>query len=370
MDVAMMPGAPDLFALEGPTAPDLNGHSIDDTPAVHPVCGPGQSYGRSPLHKAICEMDMTAIHRELSHSISASALHRRDEAGFLPIHSAAALCMMDPNHGAVSTEITRLLISAGGDSSALDSKRNTPLHWAARAGDDEVAQLLMMRSCPPDAKNEDGDSALHWAMRAGRKGLAVVKVLLENGARASLFNNEHKRPLDSVCDPFTDEKAVLKSDGDSKKAKKMKGDNKKRKTDLLQEKREARANLLMLSAQSRTLVLHHPECLEHIPKSEMDWEVPDRVNAIMTRIIPKMEPSETTGVFPHEVSVSSDFARAKIDLLSRVHSAEYLSFVNDLSKELTRRKDENEGLDDATVSAPVVPFTPMVSFSAWLQRPG
>ena len=348
---------PDLSENNFPSASVINGHRNDETLQIHPVCGPGTSYSRSPLHKAICDKDMVTIRSELSDSIGASALHRRDDAGFYPIHSACALCMLDPLNAAVTTEITRLLISAGGDSSALDGKGNTPLHWAARASDDEVAQLLMMRSCPPDAQNEDGDTALHWAMRIGRKGLAVVKVLLENGSRASLFNSEFRRPLDSVCEPFPDEKKV---DCDPKKSRKVKNDNKKRKMALLQEKREARSNLLILSAQSRTLVLHHPECLEHIPKSEMDWEVPDRVNAIMTRIIPKLESSETTGVFPHEVSVSSDFARAKIDLLSRVHSAEYLSFVNDLSKELTRRKDENRGIDDAATCAPVVPFTPMV----------
>jgi len=357
MDATMMPPAPNIFIDTCLKAPDLNGHAVDEESPPHPVCGPGNSYNRSCLHKAVCEVDLGAVQRELSDSIRASALHRRDDAGFLPIHSACALCMVDSNNAAASTKITHFLISVGGDCSALDGNRNTPLHWAARAGNDEVAQLLMMRNCPPNAQNDDGDTALHWAMRAGRKGMTVVKVLLENGARASLFNNEFRRPLDSGCEPFID---VKKADGDPKKIKKVKPDSKKRKTELLQEIREVRGNLLVLSAQSRTLVLHHQECLEHIPKSEMDWEVPDRVNAIMNRLIPKIGSSETTGVFPHEVSISSDFARAKIDLLSRVHSAEYLSFVNDLSKELTRRKDENNGLDDSTASAPVVPFTPMV----------
>ena len=101
----------------------------------HPVCGPGNSLSRAPIHKAVCEMDMAAVHQELSDSIGAASLHRKDGAGYLPIHSACALSLMDPENSSVACEITRLLLAAGGDASAVDGKRNTPLHWAARSGD-------------------------------------------------------------------------------------------------------------------------------------------------------------------------------------------------------------------------------------------
>ena len=119
----------------------------------HTVCGPGYSYGRSPLHKAICDMDMAAVHQELSDSIGAASLHRKDEAGYLPIHSACALSLSDPNNSEMACEVTRLLLAAGGDASAVDSKRNTPLHWAARAGDANLAQILLMKNCPPGKNN-------------------------------------------------------------------------------------------------------------------------------------------------------------------------------------------------------------------------
>jgi len=118
-------------------------------PFPHPVCGPGSSYGRSPIHKAVCEMDMAAVHQELSDSIGAASLHRKDEAGFYPIHSACSLSLSDPENSSIACEITRLLIAAGGDASAVDNKRNTPLHWAARSGDADASQLLLMRNCPP-----------------------------------------------------------------------------------------------------------------------------------------------------------------------------------------------------------------------------
>mmetsp|Transcript_28513 Transcript_28513/g.43107 ORF Transcript_28513/g.43107 Transcript_28513/m.43107 type:complete len:1126 (+) Transcript_28513:144-3521(+) len=329
----------------------------------HPICGPGSSYGRSPLHKAVCEIDMAAVHQELSDSIGAASLHRKDEAGFYPIHSACALSMLDGGNSNIAREITRLLIAAGGDPSAADGNRNTPLHWAARSGDSEVARLLIMKNCPPDAQNDDGDTALHWAMRAGRRGMSVIAVLLENGSRPAILNNSFKRALDVASDGFVDEKNFLRLGVGSKKSNrnKAKAENRKRKIELVEEKREARSNFLALSNQSRTLVLHHPECLEHIPKSDSDWEVPDRVKSIMRRICPDEDTTETTGIFSHEVVVSTEFERAKLDFLSKVHSSDYLSFVNDLSKELSKRKkEEEEDSSECIKSSSVVPFTPMV----------
>eukprot|EP00548_Thalassiothrix_antarctica_P009026 CAMPEP_0194152770 /NCGR_PEP_ID=MMETSP0152-20130528/53887_1 /TAXON_ID=1049557 /ORGANISM="Thalassiothrix antarctica, Strain L6-D1" /LENGTH=1121 /DNA_ID=CAMNT_0038857549 /DNA_START=103 /DNA_END=3468 /DNA_ORIENTATION=- len=348
-------------------AESMETRSIDSTEHMchqfpHPICGPGSSYGRSPLHKAICEMDMAAVHQELSDSIGAASLHRKDEAGFHPIHSACALSMVDSGNSSIACEITRLLIAAGGDSSVADNNHNTPLHWASRSGDSDVSQLLLMRNCPPDAQNDDGDTALHWAMRGGRRGMNAVRVLLENGSRPAMLNYSFRRALDVASEGFHDDKNISKVKENSNNNKnKVKNDYRKIQIDLVEEKREARLNFLALSNQSRTLVLHHPECLEHIPKSDSDWEVPDRVKSIMRRICPEDDTTETTGIFPYEVVVSTEFERAKLDFLNRVHSPDYLSFVNDLSKELSRRKkEESENTTDSVKAASVVPFTPMV----------
>ena len=127
------------------------------------------------------------------------------------------------------------------------------------------------------------------------------------------------------------------------------------------------------SSQCRTLVLHHQECLDHLAKSAHDWEVPDRIDNIMstlaTRTVENCGPDDEENFNPHEVTVSDDFERATLELLSRIHSAEYLSFVNDLSKELERKRKQHlieeaqsRSSDDYEPEQPmpVVPFTPMV----------
>lgn len=195
-----------------------------------------------------------------------------------------------------------------------------------------------------DLQNNEGETPLHWAMRAGIAGLGVVRVLLENGARASLLNQRFQHPLDLAADGFED---VVEDEKEIDSENNLDSVE-----DAIDAKRQCRMNFLCCSPQSRTLVLHHPECLEHVPKSKSDWEVPDRVNAIMNAI--------SSGAREYEVQLSSNFEKASLELLSRVHSAEYLTFVNNLSKELEKRIEDLENVGATKKVAPVVPFTPMV----------
>eukprot|EP00526_Cylindrotheca_closterium_P002104 CAMPEP_0113658460 /NCGR_PEP_ID=MMETSP0017_2-20120614/31730_1 /TAXON_ID=2856 /ORGANISM="Cylindrotheca closterium" /LENGTH=1113 /DNA_ID=CAMNT_0000572733 /DNA_START=65 /DNA_END=3407 /DNA_ORIENTATION=- /assembly_acc=CAM_ASM_000147 len=346
-------------SLQMPQAPVMGVFAA--TSSLHPICGPGGAYGRSPLHKAVCEMDLAVVQSELTSR--AQDFQKQDDKGYCAMHSACALCMTDLQNSSIATDLVRALIAAGADASVCDEEGNTPLHWAARAGDVGTAELLLLRNCPKDAKNERGETALHWAMRAGRVGMSVVSILLENGAKPSVWNKEFKRPLDIAADGFFDEgeNSVIELKKIAAARKRLSKEQRHVLKEAAEQRKRAREHLLRLSVQSRTLVLNHPECLEHHPKSSSDWEAPGRVTSIMEKILgtdPKMQ-----AIHSHEITVSQDFDRASLDLLRRIHSADYLSFVNDLSKELEKKqREENDA--DASRSAPtVVPFTPMVQRS-------
>lgn len=225
-----------------------------------------------------------------------------------------------------------------------------------------------------DAQNKQGETPLHWAMRAGQSAMDVVGVLLENGARAAALNKSFKRPVDIAADGFDDESGSIAPKRQPDKAleekrKRITKEEKRLLLEVTEERKLVRESLLRRSAQSRTLVLHHPECLEHTPKSSTDWEAPDRITAIMGLVGTDGDVTGRSVLKPYEFTASSEFERAKLDLLSRVHSTDYLAFVNDLSKELERRQKEEEAAasgdsDDqrtGTLTPPVVPFTPMVS---------
>jgi SHAQKYF class myb-like DNA-binding protein len=343
--------------------------------ALHPVCGLGTNIERTKLHQAICDVDVVSLktHLGVLANLSDGVLQRQDENGYCPLHTACAMTMAYPEKAAQVGEMVRMLLGAGADPTRGDNQGNTALHWASRSGDRHVTELLLLKNCPQDAKNSRGEAALHWAMRAGEHGMEVVSILLENGARPGVLSSEFRRPIDVAGEGFLDDPgslATIKAKDSKQQRKTMSREYKKALKDTTTSRRDARANLLIRSAQSRTLVLHHPECLDHIPKSSSDWEAPDRITSIMRRVFPSSDPTgatETSGIFPHEVTVSKEFERAKLDLLSRIHSTEYLSFVNELSKDLEKQhKDAGGSLEESEHGfgpPPVVPFTPMVQRS-------
>ncbi len=190
--------------------------------------------------------------------------------------------------------------------------------------------------------------------------MAVASVLVDNGARPAVWSKEFKRPIEVAADGFNDEEhSVIEIQKLIAQRKRLTKEQRKVLKDAMEERKEARANLLILSAQSRTLVLHHAECLQHIPKAASDWENPGRVTSILDKLV-----GAGSRIHEHEITVSQEFERAKLDLLSRIHSTEYLNFVNELSKDLERQHKELNGDDDEAEEPAkkptVVPFTPMV----------
>lgn len=66
-----------------------------------------------------------------------------------------------------------------------------------------------------------------------------------------------------------------------------------------------------------------------------------------------MERLRSPQLFPyHEIEISSSFERATVDLLSRVHSSDYITFVNNLSHNLQQQTQQNGIME--------MPFTPQV----------
>ncbi len=197
----------------------------------------------------------------------------------------------------------------------------------------------------------------------------MTKVLVDNGCRPSVWSMDFKRPIDVAADGFVDEaNSVVEIRSLVEKRKKLSKEQTQRLRDAAEERKDSRANLFQCSVQSRSLVLYHPECLEHIPKAESDWENPDRVSSILEKLTGNSIKPGSPTIHPWEIQLSKEFERAKLDLLSRVHSTEYLSFVNELSKDLERQHKAQNGHDgqenpSKTGVPPVVPFTPMVQRS-------
>ncbi|WP_269499388.1 ankyrin repeat domain-containing protein [Castellaniella sp. S9] len=89
------------------------------------------------------------------------------------------------------TERARELIDAGAQVNRLGW---TPLHYAASKARIETAQLLIQRGAIVNAPGPDGTTPLMMAALSGKE--PMVRLLLEHGADATMFNAKHETAAD------------------------------------------------------------------------------------------------------------------------------------------------------------------------------
>lgn len=216
---------------------------------------------------------------------------------------------------ATSVEICRLLIESGASVNLADDKGDTCLHFAAVKGYDKLCKLLLKKGCSANAINEEGNAAVHLAALHGHA--STLELLAQLGANFHLRNYQALSPIDLVGQLSHDpgEREVL------------------------------RRHMFSVEPRLRTLILFHEDFFDHTARRPSDWEGPDRFASIMKKL-------QNRQVFPdYELEFSSQFDKADVTLLGRVHSPDYLAFVNDLSKKVQSEKSSNDT---------AVPFTPQV----------
>ncbi len=247
-------------------------------------------------------------------------VNQHDKFGFTPLMCAASL-----ERSPSVSSLVELLLQYGANPIFTDGVGNLPIHWAAYAGNESVVQLLLSHPCPSplNTQNLYGDTPLHFAARYGHAG--VVQALLLAGSMYDTRNADGKTALSVVGESIRGGTMDKISNAARDAVRKL---------------------LLTVAPKKRTLVLYHPDCGDHQPRSDRDWERPERVQDIIDGI----ENSDL--IHDYEVEISHDFNRVTVDALSLVHSVEYIIFVNNLSNVL---KSES--------SQASVPFTPMVQRS-------
>lgn len=105
-------------------------------------------------------------------------------------------------------EITKLLIQRGADPALVSNNGSTALHFAARRGNDQVAELLL-RHTNVDVNSKDSSymTALHLACVSGNT--AISKMLLEQGADITAKSTELMTPLHTAVYNGNTEVAAL-----------------------------------------------------------------------------------------------------------------------------------------------------------------
>lgn len=266
------------------------------------------------------------LSRQFSSSLVAKSLNRIDRNSKSVLMDIAST--KDPNiNQTLLYSMCMLLIEHGANPSLVDGLGNTALHYAAVHGHERIGRLLLTKGCPMNLQNTEGDTATHIAARNGC--VAFIEMLADLGANFHLRNGSSVGALD------------------------LAGSNAKSAA----ERDALRKIMLDVEPRLRSLILYHEDFLEHTARRPSDWEGPDRLNGIMERLRDKAE-------FPeHEVEISNRFEKADVTLLGRVHSPEYIAFVNMLSKQVQQEAQDLQDQEDGDGPPPppaILPFTPQV----------
>ena len=93
--------------------------------------------------------------------------------------------------------VVDVLLPRGADPSLRGRNGYTPLHLAARRGNEEIVKVLLDQpSVAVDAKDDSGKTALHFACSEGHR--KVCQILLNFGADIKAVSTDKTTPLHSA----------------------------------------------------------------------------------------------------------------------------------------------------------------------------
>jgi ankyrin repeat protein len=150
----------------------------------------GYAKGESWLNKAISLQNASLIQFLLDNG--ARVNEKTGTFNLSPLHVASTGI-----RGKTRQDICELLIAYGADVNSKDINKETPLHWAAKVGCENIVEFLL--DCDANIKilNQSKRSALHTA--AAHHHLQIVKILLSRGAEVNLVDTQGITPLFSAC---------------------------------------------------------------------------------------------------------------------------------------------------------------------------
>lgn len=111
----------------------------------------------------------------------------RDEKGRIPLFYVVARAIEDPER------IERYIHVKKNDPNAMDSNRDTPLHWAVWNRRLVAARTLLENGADPTITNYKGDTALHHLFSRpieSEVSVRLLSLLLDAGANPSIVNHQ------------------------------------------------------------------------------------------------------------------------------------------------------------------------------------
>lgn len=122
--------------------------------------------------------------------LTQSSVNSLDIRGFAPLHYIATST-------SVPRSVIEAIIRCGGDINVRDEYANTPIHWAAMAGNPGGISNLLALGADPSAQNYDGETPLHAAASIHLEtSVQCCRALIAAGASPNtLENSRSETPL-------------------------------------------------------------------------------------------------------------------------------------------------------------------------------
>ncbi|NET90538.1 MAG: hypothetical protein F6K45_20995 [Kamptonema sp. SIO1D9] len=146
----------------------------------------GYAKGESWLNTVVRLENISLIELLLNHG--ARVNEKTGTFRFSPLHIASI-----DNRGKVSQNICEILIAHGADINSKDKSGETPLHWAAKTGNQAIVELLINYGSDVNALNFSNQTPLFESARLHQA--QVVNSLLSHGAEVNLIDKQGWTPL-------------------------------------------------------------------------------------------------------------------------------------------------------------------------------
>jgi ankyrin repeat protein len=157
-------------------------HSGHDNP-MPDLVGRDRSASMEAFLRAVGKDDLKRVRGQLKYN--SDLVFSTDINGWTPLHYAA-------KRG--RTDLAELLLANKADVNAKDTGGATPLLWAAKHGHKDMVELLLAGRADVDAKeSRRGQTSLHFAAEEGHKD--VAELLLANRANVDARDNIDATPL-------------------------------------------------------------------------------------------------------------------------------------------------------------------------------
>ncbi|KAK8795445.1 hypothetical protein WA588_004286, partial [Blastocystis sp. NMH] len=278
----------------------------DDRQDFHAPRTPANVRGkRSLLHKAVLTSEQATLDFINQQGGNITAINyfvnQADPHGFTPLMTS--VCLSDP---VAAMNITKILVENGANLETTDRDGNTSLFWAIIVGNEVIVHYLLSQKASLEATDHEGNTPLHVAVLHGHLTIALT-LLQERKESITQQNKHHHTPLNilnsSDCHLSKEEKMTL---------------------------REA---FYRAVPSLRTVIIHHPDCLLHVPRMNGSqganpWEAPARMDAILSEL--------RTNLKDWEVAYDSAFDPASSKDILRAHSQRYLKLLCDLNESLDK----------------------------------